>query len=364
MTLSEKDNRRIMLWLFVVCGLILFMISLGGYVRLTRSGLSIVEWNPVSGVVPPVGEKAWQEEFAKYQETPEFQKINSTMTLEGYKRIFYVEYIHRLLARFAGLAVLFPLLYFLFKGIIPWRRSAIYIAIVVLFAFQGFLGWYMVSSGLEDVPHVNHFRLTIHLLMAMFLLALTLWRALHHRYHFPQRLPGVFRSGPFILMMLTTAVLIVQISYGGFVAGLKAGWVSNTWPLMFGRLVPSEMFSTLTPRWLNLLEAPATVHFIHRWLAFVVLAMTFIVLWQTRQRPSSATIKKAVALLFLLTCTQILLGIGVVLFSVPMVLALSHQAVAMLMFVVVIFINYQVVYDPVVAPVVEAADLPATAVGD
>lgn len=364
MALSEKDNKHITYWLITVCALILFMISLGGFVRLTRSGLSIVEWNPVSGVVPPVGEQAWQAEFAKYQETPEFQQINASMTLDGYKRIFYVEYGHRLLARFAGLAVLIPLLYFLLKGIIPWRKSAVYIAIVVLFAFQGFLGWYMVSSGLEDVPHVSHFRLTIHLLTAMFLLALTMWVALKHRSHFPQRIPGIFKSSPFILSLLMTAVLVIQISYGGFVAGLKAGWLSNSWPLMFGRLVPLGMFSELSPWWLNLLEADVTVHFIHRWLAFAVLAMAALVVWQTRKRPSSPTIKKAAFLLLALICGQILLGISVVLFGVPTLLALSHQALAMGLFVIAVFINFQVVYDPEADVLLTVPDLSATAVGD
>jgi cytochrome c oxidase assembly protein subunit 15 len=233
-----------------------------------------------------------------------------------------------------------------------------------LFAFQGVLGWYMVSSGLEDVPHVSHFRLTIHLLMAMFLLALTLWMALKHRNHFPQRLPGVYKKSPFILSLLMTAVIVVQISYGGFVAGLKAGWLSNSWPLMFGRLIPLGMLSELTPWWLNLLEADVTVHFIHRWLAFAVLAMAGVVVWQTRKRPSSPAIKKATLVLLALICAQILLGISVVLFGVPTVLALSHQALAMVLFVIAVFINFQVVYNPEAEVLLTVTDLSATAVGD
>lgn len=347
MELSEKENKRVTIWLFVVCGLIMFMVALGGFVRLTRSGLSIVEWNPISGVVPPIGEQAWQDEFAKYQQTPEFQKINTAMTLPEYQRIFYVEYVHRLLARFAGLVVLIPLIYFVLKGIIPWRKSAVYVAIVVLFAFQGVLGWYMVSSGLIDDPHVDHFRLTIHLLMALFLLALTLWVALNHTYHFPPRVPGVFKSSAFILSVLMIGVLVIQISYGGFVAGLKAGWVSNTWPLMYGRLAPQEMLSQLQPWWLNLLEAPVTVHFIHRWFAFAVLAMAGIVYWQTRSRPYHHTIHKAILIFGGLVCLQIVLGVSVVWFSVPLWLALAHQFVAMWLFVTAVFINYRLVHEPV-----------------
>ncbi len=177
--MNRASERAITNWLLTVCVLITLMVLLGGYVRLTRSGLSIVEWNPVSGVVPPIGEQAWQVEFEKYQQTPEFQKVNHQFTLDEYKRIFYVEYIHRLIARMAGLIVVIPLFYFVWKQWIPWRKSGIYWLIAALFGFQGFLGWYMVSSGLENRPTVSHFRLTIHLLMALSLLALTLWMALN-----------------------------------------------------------------------------------------------------------------------------------------------------------------------------------------
>lgn len=315
------------------------MVAVGGFVRLTRAGLSIVEWNPVSGTIPPIGEQAWQEEFAKYQQTPEFQKINTGMTLAEYQRIFYIEYFHRLIARLAGLVVLLPLLYFLWKGIIPWRRSAVYIFIVLLFAFQGFLGWYMVSSGLVNRPSVSHFRLTIHLLTALFLLGLTWWLALNHLYHFPKRVPGVLKTSPFILTVLMIGILLIQISYGGFVAGLKAGWVSNTWPLMFGRLIPPDLLSQIQPWWQNLVAAPVTVHFIHRWFAFAVLLMAGLVYWQTRQKA---------ALLFLgLAGLQILLGISVVWFSVPTWLALVHQGVAMALSVTAVTILYHLVHEPI-----------------
>ena len=221
--MSEKDNKAVTTWLYIVCVLIMFMVVFGGYVRLTRSGLSIVEWNPVSGVIPPLGEAAWQQEFAKYQLTPEYQKVNKDMTLEGYKSIFYVEYIHRLIARFAGLVVVIPLFYFLWKGIIPWRKSAVYLAIALLFAFQGFLGWYMVSSGLREIPAVSHLRLTIHLLMALFLLALTLWMALNHRYGFPKRVGGVSRSTPFWLSVLLIAVLVAANFLWWACGGAKGG---------------------------------------------------------------------------------------------------------------------------------------------
>ena len=197
--MSSKNNKMILNWLVIVAGLIVIMVLFGGYVRLTRSGLSIVEWNPISGIIPPIGPDAWEAEFAKYQATPEFQYINSTMTLAGYKQIFYLEYVHRLIGRFAGLVVALPLLYMLWRGIIPWRKSALYVSIGLLFAFQGYMGWYMVSSGLVDRPEVSHLRLTAHLLTAILLLGLTVWAALNHHYGFPERRRGAFRSISFLL---------------------------------------------------------------------------------------------------------------------------------------------------------------------
>jgi len=347
---TEKENKAVTRWLFIVCGLIMFMVVLGGLVRLTRSGLSMVEWEPVHGIIPPLSEEQWMAEFAKYQETPEFRIINKNMTLTGYKEIFFLEYFHRLLARFAGLVVVIPLFYFLFKGIIPWRKSAVYLAIALLFAFQGFMGWYMVSSGLRDVPSVSPYRLTIHLLLALFLLAMTLWMALNHRYGFPQRVEGAGSSSPTIVSVLVIAVLVLQISYGGLVAGMKAGHVSNTWPLMFGRLIPPGLLTQLEPWWQNLLTAPMTVHFIHRWLAFGVLLAAFFLYWVTRKRQYSTSVHKAALWLMGLTVVQIALGVSVVWFGVPIILALSHQAVALFLFVTAIFINYRLAHEPVPYP--------------
>lgn len=352
--MAEKNNKAVTIWLFIVCILIILMISVGGFTRLTRSGLSIVEWNPISGVIPPIGEAAWEAEFAKYQQTPEFQKINTNMTLEGYKKIFYVEYIHRLIARFAGLVVVIPLFYFLLKGIIPWRKSFVYIFISILFAFQGFLGWYMVSSGLEDHPAVSHYRLTIHLLTAMFLLALTFWTALNHVNGFPQRVSNLRKSAPFWLSAFLITAVVIQISYGGFVAGLKAGWVSNTYPLMFGRWVPQGMFEQYALWWRNLFESPVTVHFIHRWFAFTVPVVGFILYYLLRKRSYGRNLLQAMNIFFGLIVVQILLGIFTVLLSVPLWIALAHQAVAMFLFLVTVYVNYGVVHERAVEVVTDA----------
>ncbi len=340
--MSERGNKAVIIWLFAVAALVGLMVVVGGYVRLTRAGLSIVEWNPISGVVPPIGEQAWQQEFAKYQQTPEFRFVNAAMTLDGYKHIFYLEWAHRLIARLAGLIVVLPLIYFLWKGIIPWRKSAVYLLIALLFAFQGFMGWYMVSSGLIDQPHVNHFRLTIHLLIALTLLAVALWVGLDHLY----RHGGAARPRWSGLGLAALTIIVVQIAYGGLVAGLKAGHISNTWPLMGGALVPSDLFSQ-TGSWLaRLLEAPLTVHFIHRWLAFGVLA---IALWlyfhQGAGKASGAgQIGKGDATLVIIVLMQIGLGISVVVFGVPIWLALLHQTIVLLIFITAVYLNHRLAW--------------------
>ncbi len=351
--MSEKENKMVTTWLIVVAVLIMCLVLFGGYVRLTRSGLSIVEWNPISGVVPPIGEQAWQTEFAKYQATPEFQKVNQSMTLSEYKQIFYLEYFHRLIARFAGLIVAIPLLYFLLKGIIPWRKSAVYVAIGLLFAFQGWLGWYMVSSGLIDNPAVSHYRLTFHLLTALFLLGLTVWAALNHLNGFPKRVPGAAKSSPFFLSLTLMVVLVLQIAYGGFMAGLKAGHVSNTYPLMFGVLIPQGMLTILEPWWLNLISASTTVHFIHRWFAVIVLLVSIILYFVTRRRGYSARLHQGIILMMGLVGVQILLGAMTVWFFVPTWIALLHQGTALLLFVTALFIIYRTLHE--LAPVAAKA---------
>ena len=351
--MSEKDNKRIIRWLLVVCGLIMIMVVFGGFVRLTRSGLSIVEWNPVSGVIPPIGQAAWEAEFAKYQQTPEGSLINHSITLTQYKEIFYVEYIHRLIARFAGLIVVIPLFYYLFKGIIPWRKSFVYLLIGALFGFQGFLGWYMVSSGLVENPAVDHFRLTTHLLMALFLLALTMWTALRHVHNFPKVIKKGRGSLPYVLSALVLLILVIQITYGGFVAGLKAGWISNTWPLMGGRWIPTALFNQFDAWWQKLISAPVGVHFVHRWFAFVVLGAAIWLYFITKRHAYSANVHKAVIYFLGLVAVQITLGVTTIWFSVPIILALSHQAVGLVLFIVAVYIRYEIVHTPIPEQIVE-----------
>ncbi len=341
--MTQPHQKTLRVWLYTVCIFIGALVLLGGYTRLTRSGLSIVEWDVITGILPPIGQEAWEAEFAQYKATPEGALINVNMTLEGYKAIYYVEYLHRLLGRTAGLIYVLPLFYFLARGIIPWRKSVPYLAVGLGFAFQGFLGWYMVASGLEDMPQVSHYRLAAHLIAALSLLALTYWVALDQ--HPDLRATGEKKTSALTGLRLPTGglmgVLVMQITYGAFVAGLKAGHISNTWPLMLGQVIPAGLFAKLQPWWLNLFSSELTVHFIHRWFAFVVLALA-IWAYLRAKKLALTGIQKTSLLVITLTVIQITLGVLTVWFNVAILAAITHQGTAMLLFLAIVYMNYQV----------------------
>jgi heme a synthase len=321
-------NRAVMNWLFLFASLVAFLIVFGGFVRLTRSGLSITEWNPIRGTIPPLGEQAWLEEFAKYQQTPEFRQINFNMTLEEYKYIFYIEWIHRFIARLAGLVYAIPVFYFLFTRAIPLKEFGIYFVMGMLFIAQAFAGWIMVASGLVDRPSVSHFNLTIHLLLALALLGLALWTALGHKYGFPDKNKKAKWSLPSKLAFISFAVLIIQICYGAMTAGLKAGHVSDTWPLMLGRLIPPNLFNS----WINLFETPQTIVFIHRWFAWLGLILVPFVYYLVRKQNYPRDIQSGLLWLAGAVVLQITLGVLTILSHVNIVVALLHQANALLLF--------------------------------
>jgi heme a synthase len=333
--MPQTQNRSVMIWLFVFAFIVGFLVVFGGFVRLTRSGLSIVEWNPVSGVLPPIGEQAWLAEFDKYQESPEFQLVNSEMDLAGFKVIFFNEWLHRLIARLAGFVYAIPVFYFLFRGAIPRKEFGIYVVMGLLFVGQAIMGWFMVASGLVDRPSVSHLRLTLHLLLALGLLGLSLWVALGHYYGFPasknktEAKWSVFSR----LALLGMIVLLIQISYGGFTAGLKAGHISDTWPTMFGRWLPPGLFVSFQ----SLFQLPQTVYFVHRWFAFGALIVMVGIFTTARKRGLDQNITSGLLWVLILGCIQIIFGILVVLFHVQISLALLHQAIAIGLFALAIF---------------------------
>lgn len=331
--MPKTQNKAVMTWLFAFTIVVAVLVVFGGYVRLTRSGLSIVEWNPISGVMPPIGQQAWEEEFAKYQETPEYQKVNTGMTLPEYKFIFYMEWLHRIIARLAGLFYAIPVFYFLFKKSIPFKEFGIYFVMGMMFIAQAFMGWYMVASGLVDRPSVSHFRLTIHLLFALSLLALALWTALGHKFGFHDTASKIKWSLPSKLTAWSMALLLLQITYGGMTAGLKAGHVSDTWPLMFGKLLPPGLFNS----WIDLFETPQTIVFIHRWLAWLGLIAVPMVFYFVRKQSYPRDIQNGLLWLTVAVALQITLGVLTVLSYVNIVIALVHQANALLLFALGIY---------------------------
>lgn len=329
----KTQSKAVMYWLYIFAGFVTFLVVFGGFTRLTRSGLSIVEWNPINGTVPPMANHEWEAEFAKYKETPEYQLINKGMTLEEYKYIFYIEWFHRLIARVAGLIYAIPVFYFLFRKTIPFKEFGIYFVMGSLFILQAFMGWFMVASGLVDRPAVSHFRLTAHLMLALTLFSLAIWTATGHRYGFHDTTKKAKWSLPSKLVLATLIFLVIQIAYGGMTAGLKAGHVSDTWPLMFGKLIPPNLFNS----WINIFETPQTIVFIHRWLAWLGVLLIPLVIYYVRKQNYPADIQKGLIWLLVVVTVQIVLGVLTVLSYVNIVIALMHQANAILLLGLAVF---------------------------
>jgi cytochrome c oxidase assembly protein subunit 15 len=311
--------RALATWLFAVAFLVFVMVVIGGITRLTESGLSITEWKPLSGAIPPLNAAAWQAEFARYQATPEYREINGPagMGLAAFQKIYFWEWLHRLLGRLIGLAFALPLLWFAVRRAIPrsfgWRLAAL----LALGGFQGALGWYMVQSGLAERTDVSHFRLAAHLLTAFLLLGGLIWTALDL---LQQRPAWLTRLSLIVLVTLT-----IQLLLGAWVAGLNAGQVANTWPLMNGRLVPDGI------DWSNgvgfaLTHDPFLIHYLHRWWAFVTLVALVLFVRGIRPLDRRAALAIDVAL-----ATQILLGIATVMTGIALWLAATHQAVGALL---------------------------------
>jgi len=320
------------IWLWVLVGLLFAMILLGGVTRLTHSGLSMVEWKPLMGAIPPLIEADWQALFQRYQAFPEFQQVNSNMTLDGFRKIFYLEYFHRLLGRLIGLVFLGPLLYFSFKKNLNRQTQFKLWGIFGLGGLQGVMGWYMVQSGLVDIPRVSPYRLTAHLLLALLILGLLLRQCFLCRY--PQ---APSKLHPFSTVVL--ALLVLMIALGGFVAGNKAGLAFNTFPLMHGRLIPAELY-TLQPWWRDCFENLATVQFHHRLLGWLLLGLLPVyALWLGKRVPA---LRRSAILLASLTLLQFSLGALTLLYKVPVSLGVAHQAGAVLLLGLTLWVSMSI----------------------
>ncbi len=309
-------------WLMGVALLVFLIIVVGGITRLTESGLSITEWKPVSGTLPPLNEADWQAEFDLYKTTTEFQTVNQSMTLAQFKFIYFWEYIHRLIGRLIGVAFALPFLWFAWKKAIPkgyhWRLAAL----LALGALQGAIGWWMVASGLVGRTDVSHYRLAAHLLNALLILGGLVWTALDLRQYakgnvVPARLTGF---GIFVIV-----VLFIQLLLGAYTAGLNAGYVSNTWPLMNGHFVPEGIDWSMGAL-AAFANDPFLVHFAHRWWAWVLVG---VLVWLAR-RVKAAGVRRASIAIHSAFGIQILLGIATVMTGMNITLAVLHQAVGAL----------------------------------
>lgn len=339
--MPKTENRAVMSWILAFGAFAVFLVVYGGFVRLTRAGLSIVEWNPVMGALPPLSQQAWQTEFAKYQLTPEYRQINSFMTLDQYKEIFIIEWLHRILARIAGLVFAIPFLVFVIKGTIPIGEIGLYVVMGILFLAQAVMGWIMVSSGLVDRPAVSHYLLTAHLFLALSLIGLSIWTALGHYYGFGGGGRRARWSSASLATLTGLGLLLVQIAYGGFTAGLKAGHVSDSWPLMLGRLVPAGLLIQVQPALLNLVDAPLTVVFIHRWLAFLLLFSAVAIYVAIRRATAAGQVRTGITVLLTLGVLQIMLGIIVVVSRVQITAALVHQLNAICLFGTTVYVLHR-----------------------
>jgi heme a synthase len=337
--MTNIHHRAIAAWLLVCCALIFAMVVLGGVTRLTHSGLSIAEWQPLVGTVPPLSDHDWQVHFEKYRQTPEYQQVNKGMSVDEFKGIFWLEYFHRLLGRLIGVAFFVPLVYFWLRRQLERPLAMRLGGIFLLGALQGAMGWYMVASGLIDEPRVSHYRLTAHLSLAFLIYAATLWIALDLLWPRATAFAEVSFERLRRMAWWITAVVCMMVITGGFVAGIRAGKAYNTFPLMNGRLVPPELFM-LDPWHANFFNNMATVQFDHRLFAWV-LAVLVPVFWVKVMRSNvPGRVRTLAHLLLAALATQIALGISTLLLAVPVALGAAHQGGALAVFTVAIALNH------------------------
>jgi cytochrome c oxidase assembly protein subunit 15 len=321
-------------WLFVIAGLILFMVAVGGVTRLTESGLSITEWKPVTGTLPPLTQADWEAEFAAYKQSSQYVLMNQGMTLAAFKQIYFWEYVHRLLGRLIGLAYAVPLAWFALRRAIPKGFGLRLTGLLLLGGTQGGVGWLMVRSGLTDRTNVEPAMLAAHLGMALILLAAVVWTACD--FARLARVPGAAKARLGMLAAIAPTLLFLQILLGALTAGLRAGYVANTWPLMNDHLVP-EGIAWWGSLWMTLTSDPFLVHFLHRWWAWVA---AIALVWMAGRVNSVGDRRLAYALLSV-TVGQILLGILTVVTGVNIVLAVAHQLVGALLLGVAVMATHR-----------------------
>ncbi|MFB9110846.1 COX15/CtaA family protein [Flavobacterium gyeonganense] len=327
----KKENKSVIIWLLSGCVLLFLMVVVGGITRLTNSGLSMTDWHLVTDTFPPLTEAKWNEAFEQYKKFPEYQKINihNDFQLADYKFIYFWEWFHRFIGRIIGLVFFVPFVYFLIKKKLDTPTIKKCIVLLAMGGFQGFLGWFMVRSGLIDNPDVSHFRLSLHLTFAFITFAYTLWVALDLIY--PER--NINKILPLRkIARYALAALLIQIIYGGFVAGLNAGLIHNHWPLMSdGEFIHESVFIEQSSLIKNLIEGKSGVQFVHRTFAYAVVAIILFLYFKSKKYSLTDTQSKGINILVFFVFVQFALGVFTLLYSVPLALGLIHQIMAFLL---------------------------------
>ena len=321
----SSEHRAVRVWLLVVAGLIAAMVLVGGATRLTESGLSIVEWKPVTGVVPPLTEAQWQQAFDAYQAIPQYRQLNAGMSLAQFQTIFWWEWSHRLLGRVIGAVYLLPFLFFLWRGGMTGELKRRLWGIFALGGLQGAIGWWMVASGLSERTEVSQYRLATHLVLALLIFAAIVWTLRRLSGEQPSLASARLKATSVVLVVLT----FVQLYFGALVAGLRAGLVYNTWPDIDGGFIPSSARLWFdTPWWRNLFENTLTVQFEHRMTAYALFALAVLHALDAIRSRAAAPVVAGALWLVAVIALQATLGILTLLNQVPIALALAHQAVA------------------------------------
>ena len=318
------EEKCVAVWLLLCSIMVIIMVGIGGVTRLTKSGLSITEWKPITGILPPLSQQDWIKEKLKYEATPEYKTFNQGMSIAEFKTIYLIEYIHRLAARLTGLIFIVPFVYFVVKRRISGKEIIRLLIVLLLGALQAFAGWYMVKSGLVAEPHVSHYRLALHLLLALIIFALLMYQFFDYKLFPTTRITLPYSSYNMYCIIFILALTAVQIVFGAFVAGLNAGLICNTFPLMDGHLIPEGLFF-MQPTWLNIFENRITVQFIHRALALLIFALTVIFVIK------NSNVKQVYITLFFVTI-QAILGIATLLLHIPIAIAVAHQVFSFILF--------------------------------
>ena len=335
---ETAPRRQIAAWLLLCCAMVFAMVVVGGVTRLTHSGLSLVEWQPFVGTLPPLNDTVWEQTFDKYKQTPEYKVVNNTMTLDGFKGIFWWEYFHRLLGRTIGLVFFIPLLWFIARKQVDRALAWRLVGIFVLGGLQGAMGWYMVKSGLIDNPRVSQLRLAAHLGLAFLIFAAMLWQALDLLWPRLAQPAAALQSAARKASALTILIFIMVLS-GALVAGTRAGRVYNTFPKMNEHWIPPEIFE-LDPWYANFFNNLATVQFDHRLLAWLLAVVVPLYCWRTQRLPISNATRMGLNMLLTILVLQITLGITTLLAAVPVALGTAHQGGALLLFTAALAVTH------------------------